>query len=271
MVDEVALFQIQPLPSIVRTRSDTIREQNALIVSQLKILADGYRSTNDKWRALTYDKAIKQIQRVTEPITSRQQVLALSGIGAKLADKICEIMATGKLRKAEKMADDSLVQTLNLFTNVWGVGPATARQWYDAGLRTLADVKAKAKLTSAQQIGLAHYDDLLEKMPRTEAARISAVVVRTARELLPGAICTTCGSYRRGAAQCGDVDILITHADGESHAHILHKLVEALEQQHFLTDHLVKSADDDTHRKYMGVCRLTDVSGAKVRVPDLSV
>jgi DNA polymerase/3'-5' exonuclease PolX len=125
-----------------------VREQNASIISQLKILADAYGSTNDKWRALTYEKAIKQIERVKEPITDRKQVswrtgkeiakmcaqvLALPGIGRALADKICEIMATGTLRKATAMAGDERVQALQTFTNVWGVGPTTARQWYDAG------------------------------------------------------------------------------------------------------------------------------------------
>jgi DNA polymerase lambda len=87
-------------------------------------------------------------------------------------------------------------------------------------------------------------------------------VVAATRALLPGAVCTACGSYRRGAQTCGDVDILITHPDGASHEHILPKLVDALEADGLLTDHLVQSAHDGSHQKYMGVCQLPPTDGA---------
>jgi len=38
----------------------------------------------------------------------------------------------------------------------------------------------------------------------------------------------TCGSYRRGKATCGDVDILITHTDGISHEGLLAPLIDSL-------------------------------------------
>lgn len=41
-------------------------------------------------------------------------------------------------------------------------------------------------------------------------------------------IIDTCGSYRRGKATCGDVDILITHADGHSHQKIFGLLLDSL-------------------------------------------
>ena len=49
------------------------------------------------------------------------------------------------------------------------------------GIKTLADVKEKAKLTHQQQIGLKYYDEFLERMPRDEAAEIVDTVrsVRT--------------------------------------------------------------------------------------------
>jgi len=63
----------------------------------------------------------------------------------------------------------------------------------------------------------------------------------------------TCGSYRRGAATCGDIDILITHAKGASLEGVLHKLVTRLHQAQFLTDDLSYGSGGD---KYMGVCIL---------------
>ena len=37
-----------------------------------------------------------------------------------------------------------------------------------------------------------------------------------------------CGSYRRGRATCGDVDVLVTHPDGKSHKGVFGKLLNDL-------------------------------------------
>lgn len=44
------------------------------------------------------------------------------------------------------------------------------------GFRTLEDIRTKAHLTNTQKIGLKHYDDLLDRMPREEAGAIEKVV-----------------------------------------------------------------------------------------------
>lgn len=46
------------------------------------------------------------------------------------------------------------------------------------GFRTLEDIRTKAHLTNTQKIGLKHYDDFLDRMPREEAAAIEKVVIR---------------------------------------------------------------------------------------------
>lgn len=45
------------------------------------------------------------------------------------------------------------------------------------GFRTLEDIRTKAHLSTTQKIGLKHYDDFLDRMPRDEAAAIEAVVM----------------------------------------------------------------------------------------------
>lgn len=47
---------------------------------------------------------------------------------------------------------------------------------------------------------------------------------------MPGLTIQTCGSYRRGKATCGDVDILITHTDGISHEGLLIPLTDSLKK-----------------------------------------
>ena len=45
------------------------------------------------------------------------------------------------------------------------------------GFRTLEDISTKAHLTSTQKIGLKHYDDFLDRMPREEAGAIEKLVM----------------------------------------------------------------------------------------------
>lgn len=51
------------------------------------------------------------------------------------------------------------------------------------------------------------------------------------RSLDPRLIMVTCGSYRRGKPTCGDVDVLITHPDGESHVGVFSRLINKLHEQ----------------------------------------
>ena len=53
-------------------------------------------------------------------------------------------------------------------------------------------------------------------------------VVDCVQDLDSGLVAHACGSYRRGKATCGDVDVLITHPDGRSHRGVLPTLLHAL-------------------------------------------
>ena len=44
----------------------------------------------------------------------------------------------------------------------------------------------------------------------------------------PGLVAVACGSYRRGKATCGDVDVLISHPDGKSHKGVFSKVLQSL-------------------------------------------
>lgn len=55
-------------------------------------------------------------------------------------------------------------------------------------------------------------------------------VRQAALALKPGLVCVACGSYRRGKATCGDVDVLVTHPDGQSHRGLFSKLLDSLHE-----------------------------------------
>ncbi|CAL8332362.1 unnamed protein product [Merluccius merluccius] len=227
---------------------------NKHITDKLEMLANAYKHQGDKWRALGYSKAINALKSYHKPVTSYEEACQITGIGKSVADKIDEIMDSGHLRKLDHIGE--VVPVLELFTNIWGAGAKTAQMWYQQGFRTLEDIRTKANLSNTQKIGLKHYDDLLDRMPREEAAAIEKLVREAVQAIDPNLLAMACGSYRRGKADCGDVDVLITHPDGKSHRGVFRKVLESLHQSGFLTDDLVSHEENGQQKKYMGVCRL---------------
>ncbi|XP_059956487.1 DNA polymerase lambda isoform X4 [Mesoplodon densirostris] len=183
-----------------------------------------------------------------------QEAFSISGIGKRMAEKIVEILESGHLRKLDHISES--VPVLELFSNIWGAGTKTAQMWYHQGFRSLEDIRNQASLTTQQAIGLKHYDDFLDRMPREEAAEIEQTVREAAQAFNPGLLCMACGSYRRGKATCGDVDVLVTHPDGRSHQGIFSRLLDSLRQRGFLTDDLVSQEENGQQQKYLGVCQL---------------
>ncbi|XP_047281046.1 DNA polymerase lambda isoform X15 [Homo sapiens] len=190
-----------------------------------------------------------------------QEACSIPGIGKRMAEKIIEILESGHLRKLDHISES--VPVLELFSNIWGAGTKTAQMWYQQGFRSLEDIRSQASLTTQQAIGLKHYSDFLERMPREEATEIEQTVQKAAQAFNSGLLCVACGSYRRGKATCGDVDVLITHPDGRSHRGIFSRLLDSLRQEAvpsvgpgFLTDDLVSQEENGQQQKYLGVCRL---------------
>ncbi|CAL9700691.1 unnamed protein product [Knipowitschia caucasica] len=227
---------------------------NKHITDKLEVLAKAYTHQGDKWRALGYSKAVNALKSYHKPVTSYQEACQIPGIGKRMADKIDEIMESGHLRKLDHIGE--AVPVLEMFSNIWGAGAKTAQLWYQQGFRTLEDISTKAHLNHNQKIGLKYYNDILDRMPREEAGAIEKVVRDAARTVDPGLLSVACGSYRRGKATCGDVDVLITHPDGVSHRGVFGKILHCLHESGFLTDDLVSNEENGEQKKYMGVCRL---------------
>ncbi|KFD52793.1 hypothetical protein M513_06284, partial [Trichuris suis] len=242
---------------------------NQAIIEQLKVLASGYRSINDRWRTYAYDNAIRALENCDYPITSSEQLRSVRGIGKRIAEKIEDFWKSGNIGKAEEFKRNEHVQALELFNSIWGVGPVTSEQWYAQGFRTLDDIRQKAQLTHQQKIGLKYRDEFLKNIPRKEVAQIAHLVQDELMSIDEGYIFEVCGSYRREEPFSGDIDILITHPDGSSHRKVLPLLVQRLSDKGYFTDNLTEHKGD-VH-KYMGVCRLPEEGSLHRRIDILAV
>lgn len=234
--------------------------ENQIVIQELQKLADAFRVKGDTWRSHGYTKAISAIKRCGKALCSYEDAVSLPGVGDKIASKVWEILETGCLRKVSEVCEDGKTQVLDLFTNIWGVGPSTAEAWYQQGYRTLNDLERKVTLTRQQLIGLKHYQDFLDRIPRNEVEHIGEIVSKAAKLIDPLLTASLVGSYRRGKETCGDIDVMVCKPDHLNSKDILFQLVESLKKTGLITDDLVSIEKGGNERKYLGVCKLPGAS-----------
>lgn len=237
---------------------------NARTIEVLQKMATYYDRVNDHWRTTAYRKAIYTLKRQSVKITTEEEALKLPSIGQRLAQKIEEIVTTDKLKRLEYAEMEPLDEVLQLFIGIYGVGTTQAQQWVSQGFRTLDDLKAKAKLTTNQLIGIDHYEDLNTKIPRKEVEALGVVVKKAAARIDPAVELIIGGSYRRGAESSGDIDFIVTKSNTESSLDLrpfLDQLVKQLENEKFLVARLASAQAGSDGSKWHGCCVLPKIKG----------
>jgi DNA polymerase beta len=216
-----------------------------------------------QFRMGQFQKAIETMRESPGDITSGAQAKQLKGIGKGIADRVDEIIQTGTLAELKtSVSIDEKTKILNELTSVTGIGDANAKKFYDAGIRSIADLIEKAKLgqiklTHHMQVGLKYHDDFQLKIPFKEIAELGQTLKNCVAKIDPDLVIEICGSHRRKKDLSGDIDVLITHnkikteedimQSKESH---LKKIVARLHEDKFLVDDLTSQGNT----KFMGVC-----------------
>ncbi|RMZ85261.1 hypothetical protein DV738_g151, partial [Chaetothyriales sp. CBS 135597] len=232
---------------------------NLQTMCTLQQLANHYERVGDKWRNLSYRKAITALRHQQRPVRTKEEALSIRGIGKSIAEKIEEISTTGHLRKLEMAEADPQEQRLMVFMGIYGVGLKQARMWLNQGHRTLEDLLQNAELTPSQRIGAEHYQDFQARIPREEVRKHAAIVSEVLGSVDSELQVIIGGSYRRGKPDCGDIDLLITKADaGLGHIRTLmtQYAIPELEKRGFLKAELSSSHSDDSGSKWHGASAL---------------
>ena len=187
-------------------------------------------------RARAYQKAIQSIMAVEGNINSADDIKGLKGVGKTIVDKFNEFVKTGTLSVIEREKNNPIL----LFSEVYGIGPKKAKDLVEKGIKTIAQLRENKKLLNDKQlIGLEHYEDILKRIPRSEIQEYEkhfAGIFSALKQ--PTATFSIVGSYRRGATDSGDIDLIITDSGNDSS--VLQKFVAALIDKkiilHKLTD-----------------------------------
>jgi hypothetical protein len=217
---------------------------NDTIISELDILRKTcVTEPAGTHKARQYATAIRTL-RALPPIHSIADIPtgAGTGIGDKIYKKIQEILDTGHLVAADRARQTE--PALQMFQKIYGVGPKKAAEFIAAGYKTLKDLE-KCTLTKNMRIGLRHYDDFLARIPRQEMVEHEGVLLCSKLTTMAGMIV---GSYRRGAPDSGDIDMLCCPTESGAR---LSDFVDALKTTGYMTDVLAQG-----DHKCLAVCRL---------------
>ncbi|GAA5933417.1 DNA-directed DNA polymerase IV [Sporobolomyces koalae] len=217
VVPPLACMRFSPRPCV-----------NQALVDALRPLRD-YRFAefgSQSPEAISYSTALSAIIATPFVIASGQEARQINKIGAKLAIKIDEFIATGQIKEAVEVLRNERFIALTSLMTVHGVGHTRAKELYQEGFRSAEQLRSTGKWEKEFR----YHDDIQEKIPRREVESIHEFVRIQLDRIEPGAYTVLCGGYRRGKTASNDVDILITypHQDGKERG-ILRRLVHRLE------------------------------------------
>nr|CAB3265010.1 DNA-directed DNA/RNA polymerase mu-like [Phallusia mammillata] len=211
---------------------------------------------NAESRALAFRRGSATLKACPHKITSVDSLKNLPYIDTSNSSKaghckkvITEILEEGFSDEVEDIVNSDFYKTMKLFCGIWGVGPSTAKKWFDSGHRHLNDIK-NLKLNKDQTVGLEYYEDLNTPVSKDEALCVSEIVKTVCMEIKKDLLVTLVGGFRRGKPAGHDVDLLISHPTQGEEKHVLPKVMEKLKDNFLYTDK--KMSSGTTHPQYTG-------------------
>ena len=192
---------------------------NHQIVSQLTELYQHHRDEGDTFRAMAYARAAKIIKQLPFQVESADQLTDIKGIGPKIATKIDQLLEKGTIEQLQQIKarqDPRRVKALREFQTIHGIGPAVAAKLYDVhGIGTVKKLaRSSAKnpelLTNAQKIGLRYRDAFAHRIPREFIKTYQFSIAYCLDQAFGHTFkMQTAGSFRRGKADSGDMDVML--------------------------------------------------------------
>jgi len=222
------------------------------ILDALEKLRQKELANKEPFKVKAYATVIKNLKAYDEPIKSLDDIKDIKGIGKRIHDKIQEILETGDLKQLEKYNQN--VKIINELTQIHGIGPAKAKELVEEhNIKSIEDLKEHPELLNdKQKIGLKYSDEFVLRIPRLEMEKHNKFLQDIIKTINPKIKFEVVGSFRRGAKDSGDIDVIVTHEDNPTnYDNIIKDIVAALKKEKYLIDDLAMG----TH-KYLGVCKL---------------
>jgi len=201
------------------------------ILGQLETILMNQTEKSAKFKARAYKKAQETIMGFNEDIIAQDGVIvnrktlqSLPNIGDTIMKKLDEYVKTGTLALIEREKSNPI----HVLSQIYGIGAVKAADLVKMGITNLDQLRARQAelLNDNQRTGLKYYDDILARIPRSEIEQYydvfaGAFTTATGTSIAATANAATAtastdsrfeivGSFRRGALDSGDIDVIIT-------------------------------------------------------------
>ena len=198
---------------------------NEVFIQVLSQMAQQTASKGEHFKTRAYKKAQETITGFSGNITKLEDIEGLPGIGKSILETLEKAMSK-PIVTSQKMEEDPLI----VLTGVYGIGPKKAEELVKSGIKTIAQLRKVQDevLNDKQIIGLKYYEDVLKRIPRAEIDEYNKILRKTMNEIektfgstilkggndfgstFPKGGYEIVGSYRRGAQDSGDIDVIVT-------------------------------------------------------------
>ncbi|XP_058267617.1 DNA-directed DNA/RNA polymerase mu isoform X1 [Hemibagrus wyckioides] len=216
-------------------RRTPLKHHNSFLTDALEILAQNAEFSENEGRSVAFRRSASVLKALPHVVRSMGDLKDLPCLGEHSLRVIKEILEDGTSSEVESTRQSEQFQAMKALTDVFGVGVRTADRWFREGLRSPLDlIPTGQKLNHAQQAGVKYYNDLNTPVTKKEAMVISDIVEKAVKAVLPGAIITLTGGFRRGKELGHDVDFLITHPEEGAEERLMPKIVNWLDNQGLL-------------------------------------
>lgn len=230
-----------------------MQDYKAIIIDNLAAMKAIEARNKHVFKAKAYQKVINQLKGLKTPISNLDDLNGLDGVGSGIKGKLKAILEQGDLNAAkEELKNKDVRMAMETMTQVMGIGEVKARELVvNHGVMTIDALKAHADLLNhKQQLGLMHHGDFLKRIPRKEMDRHKIFI----DEIIPKDrfMYEIAGSYRRGMASSGDIDVLVTLADGiPDVGGAFQSMINVLKSKKYLVGDFGFGTE-----KYLGIARL---------------
>jgi len=253
---------------------------NEKLVGLLEELSVIEKSRGEPFKARAYLKAADSVMEVDGDITSVEEMVGRKGVGKKIIEKFRQFEKEGTVDLLRRERNNPLVK----LNQVHGIGPTKSKELVSKyGITDVNALKEHATdyvddisgklvpeedktwkmkplLSPKQRIGLRYYDDLAERIPRSEVSEYKGAFDTLFATLdFPGKKMEIVGSFRREKQNSGDIDVIVTDSNGNKD--LLKDFATLLDKEKVIEVFLTRGGT-----KIMAVARLP---GKKARRLDL--
>jgi DNA polymerase (family 10) len=207
--------------------------------------ADSFRASANARAARTIADLPADLSTLVE---DRKGLLAIQGIGPKIADKIIEFAGSGRMHELEELRGQVPAGLLDLL-KIPGLGPKTVRMfWQEAGVTDLPALKRiiddgsilalprmGQKAVNKIKSALSFAAESTQRLHLGLAAPVAERIVARMKKLAGVERAEPAGSLRRGRETVGDIDVLVGVGEGADVAAIAEAFCTMPEVRHVLT------------------------------------